>query len=172
MMIYKGYQDGHFDYLGHSSVNSETILIQWIYSDCIYATTLYLQNLGWYIGYEVNNPISFNSNWLGIKTLRLVTQSIILWLIIKIKTNISYYFTDEDCAISKPELCCHPYNGSLWTDKELKGTICWNAQHHDIISPHIAMHNTYSYHHSLRMNELLKVTIIFWFGKIKMLFIS
>ena len=41
-------------------VKSETILIQWVYSDCIYDTILDLLGHRWYLGYKLNNPISFN----------------------------------------------------------------------------------------------------------------
>ena len=37
--------------------NSEVILIQLVYSDYIYATILYLQDLGWYIDFKLNNFI-------------------------------------------------------------------------------------------------------------------
>ena len=42
-------------------VNSETILIQKVYFDCIYATILGLQYLGLYIGYKPINLINLNS---------------------------------------------------------------------------------------------------------------
>ena len=41
-------------------VNFETILIQWVYSDCIYDTILDLIGHIWYLEYKLNNPISFN----------------------------------------------------------------------------------------------------------------
>ena len=46
---------------------------QWVYSDCIIDTIFDIKDLGWYPGYKINNPISFNGfNALvlgGIRTI-------------------------------------------------------------------------------------------------------
>ena len=58
-------------------VNSKTISIKWVYSDCIHATILDLEDLGWHPENMPNNPINFDSNRPEINTHKLITLSTI-----------------------------------------------------------------------------------------------
>ena len=44
-------------------INPETIPTKLGYSDCILDTILDLEDLRWYLGYKLNNVISFNNNY-------------------------------------------------------------------------------------------------------------
>ena len=103
-------------------VNSETVLIKWVYSDCILDTISDLKDLEWYLWNKPNNFIGFNKNWLRVNTFKIGVNMVYSYRtpgykFISIKKSKNYclllmYFQYDQSLQLQPYVRC-PYLSRL-----------------------------------------------------------